>query len=171
MKFLSSIYWQEFQQKYGRKVSRINDLNIIYHPLRFGLCWGFVPSIEKKDLDQLDKIIKDAQENRAIYLKLEPYNELDWSGINKYKPNPSQNIHPLQSLILDLGQEEVKLLEKMKPKTRYNIRLAEKKGVKIEKNPNQSVNEFYKLIKETEIRDRAKFHSQKYYDELGLIII
>jgi len=169
MNFLRSIYWQKFQQKYGRNVSRFDDLNTIYFPLKKGLCWGLVSAFEEKDRAKIKTIIKNARENKAIYLKFEPTEDSDW-GKTDYKIVPSKDIHPLQTLVLDLIKSEAELIVSMKQKTRYNIRLASKKGVKIVKNPDQGVEIFYHLVKETEARDKAKFHNLKYYQTMYAVL-
>ena len=169
MQFLKPIYWQEFQQKYGRKVSRFGDQIIIYFPLKKGLSWGLVPAFEEKDQTKIKTIIQDAQENGAIFLKLEPTENFDWEKI-KYKIVSSKNVHPQQTLVLDLTKSEDELLNSMKQKTRYNIRLASKKGIEIIKNPDQGVEIFYQQVKETEMRDKAKFHSLKYYQAMYAVL-
>jgi lipid II:glycine glycyltransferase (peptidoglycan interpeptide bridge formation enzyme) len=55
------------------------------------------------------------------------------------------------------------MLSAMKPKWRYNIRLAEKKGVSVEEGGAEGVGEFYELYRATSARDRIAIHPESYY--------
>ncbi|MEI7452083.1 MAG: peptidoglycan bridge formation glycyltransferase FemA/FemB family protein [Candidatus Falkowbacteria bacterium] len=72
------------------------------------------------------------------------------------------DVQPSQTIILDLVKSEAELLAAMHPKTRYNIRLAEKKGVKIFTDNNR-VDEFLCLLKITTERDTFRGHDDDYY--------
>jgi lipid II:glycine glycyltransferase (peptidoglycan interpeptide bridge formation enzyme) len=81
------------------------------------------------------------------------------------------NIQPPDSVILDLTQPDEALLNAMKSKWRYNIRLAEKKGVTIrylegEAGATEGVDSFYRLYLETAERDGIAIHSKAYYADL-----
>lgn len=67
---------------------------------------------------------------------------------------------------IDLKENEDQILAKMKQKTRYNIRLAEKKGVKIRIANIEEYPTIYKLYAETSIRDQFTIRSQDYYLKL-----
>jgi len=56
----------------------------------------------------------------------------------------------------------------MHQKTRYNIRLAEKKGVIVKKinNNKKAIDVFWKLIEKTSQRDGFTPHSKKYYAQM-----
>lgn len=78
-----------------------------------------------------------------------------------------RDIQPRSTLFIDLKQPESKILAQMKPKHRYNIRLAEKKGVKIKaadkKNLEFEFNKFWRLLELTSLRDEFAIHEKKYY--------
>jgi lipid II:glycine glycyltransferase (peptidoglycan interpeptide bridge formation enzyme) len=64
---------------------------------------------------------------------------------------------------LDLTKPENELLAGMKPKTRYNIRLAQKKGVIVEENNSDEAFEaFQKLTEETTLRQHFYAHGRMY---------
>ena len=62
------------------------------------------------------------------------------------------------------------LLAQCKPKWRYNIRLAEKKGVQVRCFPGSQAEDvipiFYRLYRETAARDGIAIHSENYYHSL-----
>ena len=84
----------------------------------------------------------------------------------------SVDIQPPDSTQIDLTKSEDEILALMKSKWRYNIRLAEKKGVLIEKVNGNDINlsnfldTFYDLYKTTAERDGIAIHSKSYYEDL-----
>jgi lipid II:glycine glycyltransferase (peptidoglycan interpeptide bridge formation enzyme) len=84
----------------------------------------------------------------------------------------TKNIQPGKTLVVDLVFEEEALLAGMHPKTRYNIRLAQKHGVRVEKDlvvtPGHGLyfQEAVELIVATAVRQGYKGHSKKYYESL-----
>ena len=71
---------------------------------------------------------------------------------------------------LTVGEEE--LLKNMHQKTRYNIRLAEKKEVKIRVGETQEDFEiFWSLCEDTSSRDNFKSHAKQYYQEIFKILV
>lgn len=89
----------------------------------------------------------------------------------KLKKN-AVDIQPPDTTVIDLTKSEDEILSKMHSKWRYNIRLSEKKGVKIEKydgnilNLSEKTDIFYELTKETNRRDGNSSHSKEYYFDL-----
>ncbi len=82
------------------------------------------------------------------------------------------DIQPPDSTQINLTAEEDEILELMKPKWRYNIRLAAKKGVIIERvlgndiNLSTKLDIFYDLYQTTAKRDGIAIHSKSYYEDL-----
>jgi lipid II:glycine glycyltransferase (peptidoglycan interpeptide bridge formation enzyme) len=71
------------------------------------------------------------------------------------------NIQPRRTIIVDLRGTESSILDRMKPKCRYNIRLAEKKEVTV--GPSDDVPGFYRMVQATGGRDGFAVHSLAYY--------
>nr|HPO50977.1 peptidoglycan bridge formation glycyltransferase FemA/FemB family protein [Spirochaetota bacterium] len=71
---------------------------------------------------------------------------------------------------IDLSLSYDDILAAMKPKGRYNIKLAEKKGVRIKKGSISEISEFYKLLKETTERDGFRPNNEEYYRKMVEII-
>ena len=82
----------------------------------------------------------------------------------------ASDIQPPDTVLLDLGQSLDALLAQCKPKWRYNIRLAEKKGVQVRCFPGNQAEDvipiFYRLYRETAARDGIAIHTENYYRSL-----
>ena len=75
-------------------------------------------------------------------------------------------IQPRRTIILDLlpDKPEDALLSAMKPKTRYNIRLASRRGVTVKQGESdEDLQAFYDLSNETSSRDEFAIHDLAYY--------
>ena len=82
------------------------------------------------------------------------------------------DIQPPDSVVLDLTKSEDELLSAMKSKWRYNIRYAQKHGVKVRAVDadcagfEKSLSSFYELYKTTAQRDGIGIHPREYYEDL-----
>ncbi|NPA26538.1 MAG: peptidoglycan bridge formation glycyltransferase FemA/FemB family protein [Chloroflexi bacterium] len=108
-----------------------------------------------------------ARRRRAVFLKLEPdlWEEearARWPQGHPpgFQPSP-QSIQPPRTIIIDLRPSEAEILARMKQKTRYNIRLAARKGVTV--RPWEDVDAFYRMLQETAQRDGFGIHPAAYY--------
>lgn len=73
------------------------------------------------------------------------------------------NILPSNTLYIDLKKKEDDILRSMKPKTRYNIGLSKKKGVRVRVAGMESLDAWYKLYSETAARNRFHLHDIGYF--------
>jgi len=76
------------------------------------------------------------------------------------------DVQPPDTVVLDLRPDPDALLAAMKPKWRYNIRLAERKGVTVRRVDAEGLDTFYRLYKETSVRDKIAIHGRNYYEAL-----
>ena len=115
------------------------------------------------EIDQL------CRKQHAILLQVEPdifeesefATESDWLAGFKVE---TDTIQPRRTSLVDLTQTEEEILAAMKQKTRYNIRLAEKKGVTVQLS-NDLAN-FHRVSQVTAERDGFFVHSQAYYQKV-----
>ena len=167
---------------------------IVKHDLPFGRSYFYCPrgpvislkSIKPKvhkvkSLDFLfSEIKKIAKREKSLFLKIDPpigvNQELRTPPFKKgaggiFKKSLSE-VQPRDTLILDLTKSEEELLKDMKQKTRYNIRLAGKKELRItnyelrtddKENFKEKFENFWELVKETSRRDKFKSHNKNYY--------
>jgi len=129
------------------------------------------PAMSPEVLPVLRKIGK---ENNFLFIKFEPFltkstgsrNEFD-NQMKLFKENgcvPGKTLFTPTSFWIDLEKSEEELLESFNSKTRYNIRVALKKGVKIkEDNSDRAFEKYIKLTRETVIRQGFYAHSEKYH--------
>ena len=69
-------------------------------------------------------------------------------------------------VVLDLNRNEKQIMSEMKPKTRYNIRLARKKGIRVFKASPDLLPVFYDLYRQTAQRNHIHLCDYMYFDAL-----
>jgi len=75
----------------------------------------------------------------------------------------SDQIQFRNTVLIDLNPSEEEMLARMKQKTRYNIRLAEKKGVSLRVGTLGDLPMLYKMYAETSVRDGFVIRDEGYY--------
>ncbi len=183
--FLQSSIWADFQEQlnnnvwliaYSEENKILGSAVIIEKKLPAGFSYLYLPrgpivsdsAPNKNKVAQiLLKGVRDISiqtiKRNEIFFRLEPNSRLELTGLEKIK-----NVQPTQTLLLDLKQSTEKLLSKMHSKTRYNIRLAQKRGIIIKKveNYSQAINDFEHLIQETAQRNKFTPHPKNYYQKM-----
>ena len=100
----------------------------------------------------LKKIKEIAKEENCIFIRVEPFRvpngtltKLNFKKVGQYSPL-SHQFSPMDTLLLDLRDDQNKILASMKPKGRYNIKVSERKGVTIrESQSKDDLKVFYQL--------------------------
>jgi lipid II:glycine glycyltransferase (peptidoglycan interpeptide bridge formation enzyme) len=112
--------------------------------------------------DFWDEVDSVCRKRRAVFLKLEPDSwESDFIfHLSSFIFSP-HNIQPPRTIIVDIRGTEDEILARMKQKTRYNIRLAEKKGITV--RAWDDIPAFHKMMLITGGRDNFGVHSLEYY--------
>lgn len=171
---LQSWEWGEFRKIWGNKVVRKNNLQIIFSyipktPWKIGTVIKG-PSPTKEMLENLKKIGKD---EKAIFIKLEPnvlINEKDVNLLKRYCVS-GKRLFTLTSFWIDLTKSEEELLTNFTPKTRYNIKLAQKRGVTVkEDNSDIAFEKYLALTRETTQRQNFFAHTEKYHRDMWNIL-
>ncbi|HSB00959.1 MAG TPA: peptidoglycan bridge formation glycyltransferase FemA/FemB family protein [Anaerolineales bacterium] len=75
----------------------------------------------------------------------------------------SDQIQFRNTVLIDLQPSEEELLRRMKQKTRYNVRLAEKKDVVLRVGTSSDLGMLYKMYAETSVRDGFVIRDEGYY--------
>jgi lipid II:glycine glycyltransferase (peptidoglycan interpeptide bridge formation enzyme) len=153
-------------------------LSILYSPKGPLLDWTN-ESLRKRVLDDLQSF---AKKQGAIFLKMDPDvvlgtgvpggndDRVDAHGqavVSELKRRSweyaSDQIQFKNTVLIDLNPTEAEMLARMKQKTRYNIRLAEKKGVILRVGTLDDLGMLYKMYAETSVRDGFVIRDEGYY--------
>ena len=78
----------------------------------------------------------------------------------------SDQIQFRNTFLIDLSPEKDELLSRMKSKTRYNIRLASRKGITIRYGDKTDLGNLYKMYAETSLRGGFTIRGEEYYQSL-----
>ncbi len=107
------------------------------------------------------------QEHRSILFRIDPEvtgpTTLTIYRSMGFKHNPHKNTQPRHTQILNLDQPLSRIVQNFKPKTRYNIKLAERQGVRAELGQASDLSSFLQLTRVTAERDRFTPHADRYY--------
>lgn len=190
--FLQSFEWGEFQKILGKKVWRIGvgDGNVcnaqivketfpflgksfLYIPFGPFFAGNLLANEREQALERIiEQIKKIAKKENSIFLLIEP--EENIQKIGEYKiEKPIKRIQPDETLILDLTQETSQILESFSSTTRYNIRLAEKKRVKVFEvdSTKENIAIFCGLMSKTSERNKfisyPRIYFEKFFDSFN----
>ena len=183
--FTQSWEWGELQKNSVRKIWRLefqekNEIiglaQIIKYPLPFNKNFLYIPRgpiiLNKQNFSEQvfeQYLNKLAREENAIFIRID-------SGVFKNaKPSPtlayrSAITQPKTEWMIDLPLSESDLLAQMHEKTRYNIRLARKKGVAAKvyfgDDLGRQLEKFFNLLRETAQRDKFYLHPIIHYQKI-----
>jgi peptidoglycan pentaglycine glycine transferase (the first glycine) len=80
-----------------------------------------------------------------------------------FRPAPFNSVQPRRTLVVDISSDEKEILAAMKSKTRYNVRLAARKGVTVREATEADLPAFDALTATTAARDRFGVRTPAYY--------
>lgn len=184
---LQSRQWGEFRKKTGIKVIQGRNFQITIHKIPF-TSWtiGYLPKGPMPSEQMIRELEKIGKEAKCIFIQLEPnvIKNYELRLMNQEKDLNSElknfeaiihdsrfmiqpSAHPLftkYTFILDLTKSEEELLKNMHPKTRYNIKVALKHGVKVvEDNSDEAFETYLRLTEETTKRQNFYAHTKNYH--------
>lgn len=187
---LQSWQWGETRITMGSKVIRLGEYDgeqlvqtfqfTIHDIPKTPFKVGYLPRSAWPSKNVFTFMQQYAKDNKIVFYKIEPniytHHRPDEQGnfkpdaelaVETYNLPINKSPHPLfpkWSQRLDLRPSEEELLKNMKPKTRYNIRVSEKKGVIVKEESNEQGYEvFAKLFFETCKRQKYLNHNEYYH--------
>jgi peptidoglycan pentaglycine glycine transferase (the first glycine) len=183
--------WGELKSAYGWHAERIvvrdgpcllAGAQLLYRSFLPGFRIAYVP--KGPVVDFVDRPVCQAlfgalhrrcRSQRAVLLKVEPdqylggapdraeeVSQVQWASYG-FQPG-SQTVQPRRTVLVDLTPDEQVILKRMKSKTRYNIRLAQRKGVQVRDGMEQDVQAFTRLMAITADRNDFGVHAPDYYE-------
>ncbi|MBN1933654.1 MAG: peptidoglycan bridge formation glycyltransferase FemA/FemB family protein [Anaerolineae bacterium] len=177
--------WGEVKRKHGwtpvrllweRDSRPIAATQVLRRPLPY-TPWGVMyapkgPALDYDSAETLDLVLDDlerfSRQKRGILLKIDPDTDSEdlVSRLNRRGWRYSaQQIQFRNTALLDLAPSEIDLLAQMKSKTRYNVRLAQRRGIEVRQGIVSDIALFYEMYVETGQRDGFLIRSLEYYDD------
>jgi len=166
---LQSEAWANARKQIGIETVSFDGFLLTLHKIPFfKFKIGYLPRSKMPNEKVLQKIYEFGKKNNVIFIKIEPYEEKSSNNKTmKQSNNFIKSPHPLfpsWTQMLDLTKSEDEILKAFHPKTRYNIRLAEKKGVNVREESNDNgFEKFVKLYFETTKRQKYFGHDYQYH--------
>lgn len=180
---LQSEAWRTFQSASGRETKLLFGkgflANVITHELALVGRYLYVPRgpvVREAEADYaecLAHLLADGKRVGARWIRIEPTDEgflrylaeVRREGRIKGLWKAPHDMQPREVLVLDITPNRETLFAEMKSKTRYNIRLAEKKEVQVFSTQEKKYQDiFIRLIETTAHRKGIVPHEKKYYE-------
>lgn len=168
---LQTSAWGEFKSAFGWGVERVRvgdtGAQVLFRALPLGLSFAYLPKGPVgPDWNALWPALDQVcRRRRAVLLKVEPdlWEPAGTAWLDRLRGfRPAfDTVQPRRTIVISLEGDEDQWLASMKQKTRYNIRLAEKKDVQV--SPSNDLDAFYRLMETTGQRDGFGVHSQEYF--------
>lgn len=169
--------WGRFKERHGWTVARAANDDFVVQVLfkrKLGVTIGYVPRGPAADwmnsriggcFAALDGLCKKAG---AALVLIEPDASFpsDFSLKRFGYTKTDLSVQPLRTIIVRCDKDDDALLAAMKQKTRYNVRLAAKRGITVRQGGVDDLPAFWSLLQTTATRDAFGVHTLDYYADL-----
>lgn len=131
-----------------------------------GRRWGYVPrgpAVTAETMaPALDAVVAWGRDLNLAFVRIEPELEAGWAPPAGWHRAPATQ--PEHTSIIDIARPDDDLMASFKSKTRYNVRLAQRKGVEVARS--EDITAFAALANETSSRHRIQLAPENYYRTL-----
>ena len=175
--------WGELKARFGWRAIRLALVNegriqagaqVLFRPVPPAFSLAYVPKgplVDWSNPFQVSALLAGlgrlCRSRRSVFLKIEPHagdDVLLREAIARHRALVSGlTVQPPRTILVDLTPGEETILAAMKQKTRYNIRLAGRKGVAVRPATADDLPTFHRLSQLTGQRDRFGVHSLDYF--------
>lgn len=179
---LQSKQWADFKATQGFEIIKVDNLFVHKRTLPLNNNFLYVPEASSADISgsQVDDLKSLAKKEQSVFLRLEM---VDRFGDNARKIlmsmgfEPSfEQVQPKWRQIINLTQTRGAILAQMKQKGRYNIKLSERRGVKVSrvvlngKDPGQdtALRTFFDIYRKTVEREKITGRSFEYFEKMAV---
>jgi len=170
--------WADFKSKFDFEILEIDGHFIHKRHLPYNQNFLYLPEVAAKEFSagSIEKLKKIAKDQNSIFVRLELVDEF---SENAHKLLQSlgfqkafEELQPKWRHVIDLTATRGEILAQMKQKGRYNIKLAERKGVRVDQYPLSTIDQkhlkfFYTLYQETVKREGITGRSYEYFERLA----
>lgn len=167
--------WANFRQSMGVTIKKTSNGYVSFHRIpHTPYTIGYFPKgnvLTKKTLEELRNV---GHNHQAIFIQIEPNILVEGKRQIPHDIHLKPSHHPLftrYTFVIDLTKTEEQLLRAMHPKTRYNIRVAQKHGVQVtEDNSDAAFSQYLRLEEETTARQKFYAHNSTYHRTMWRIM-
>lgn len=178
---LQTPIWAQHKSLGGWQPNEVAGTLVLSRNLPLKLFMAYAPEVSDKNwTDWLPQFTEEmrrlAQENHLTFARLEILEPIENQAlVNLLKQNgyrkSFEEVQPEYRQIIDIASTEPEILSQMKPKGRYNIKIAQKHGIKItfHDDPStfkQDAQIFYDLMQQTGSRNRFSIRPLSYFQNL-----
>jgi lipid II:glycine glycyltransferase (peptidoglycan interpeptide bridge formation enzyme) len=167
--------WGDFKTKYGTPATRVGDVQYTKHRLYFlPLFYAYSPKVDPFKI-RWEDLLNSLKENNCIAINFDVPNVIKKADCSlevlhlfeEHCVKAPRDTFAKYNVLLDISVSEEDLLRKMHTKHRYNLGLAQRKGVTIKHGATlEDFEVFYKLQLETSARQKFYIHPKGYYQKI-----
>ncbi|OQA52436.1 MAG: Lipid II:glycine glycyltransferase [candidate division WS2 bacterium ADurb.Bin280] len=178
---LQTKQWADFKKSFGFEIISSDNLFVHKKQLPFGKNFLYVPEVSSSQIsgNQVEQLKSMAKQHNSIFLRLEL---IDRYGDNANKillsmgfKKSFEQVQPKWRQIVDLTPTRGTILSQMKQKGRYNVKLAQRKGVQIKRVSLKEFGEkekivldqFFEIYNQTVKREGIGGRSREYFVEMA----
>lgn len=176
---MQSWQWGEFRQNLGTPVLRYGlyhqgkldkAFQLTLHKIPLSSFYlGYLPKGPYPDEELAQALAEIGRQHHCAFIKIEPHVLVNDTGgkviSQKFKVSP-KTLFTKYNYVLNLTESEEEILQKMHPKFRYNIKVAQKHKVVVEERSDEEALEIHlKLYFATTQRQRYLGHNPNYHHQ------
>jgi len=170
--------WTSLKETQGWQSFNIEGVYVLKKQLPLGLSFLYAPEVAWTQVEKIQKFLENvkkiSQNASSIFFRLEILDENSEKIIQKLKENKFiksfEELQPEWRQIIDIAKSDDEILNQMKPKGRYNIRIAQKHGVEVSLCPidrlNDGIEIFYDLYHQTAQYQKLSYRDKTYFLEM-----
>lgn len=193
---IQSWEWGDFRKAAGLDVVRIGHYvgskmvkayQLTFHPIPvLGQTIGYLPKGPMPDRNMVRALLDLGKDKNAAFIKIEPNVVVNWDTTRPVNGNGQKKVTALKKLglvpakkslftrynfLVDLTRTSDEIMASFSQKTRYNIGVAQKKGVVVyESTDNKDFEIYLKLYFKTTKRQRYFGHTVDYHKKLWQVL-
>ncbi len=176
----STLGWQMVRIKFKNKEILVAGAQILFRTIPVFGRVGYVskgPLLASDDPNLVENVVCELQrvasEYRIQYLIVQPPGNgsilTQIFSSRGFLPS-STEIAPRATLLLDLSKDEETLLSEMTAKTRYNVRLGGRKGIKVREGTERDLDNYYKVLVATGRRQNFSPYPKEYFTKMWRVL-